>query len=568
MPDVTALAPVSWNAVPAATGSTSPLRWRDIALVVIYAATLLGIHLGNTRMLTYREVLIAQPAKEMLAGGSWVVPRFAHVPSTHQPPGAHWTVALAMAIARGNDESIVRLPSATAGVLTAVMLAILTARWFGRRLGVVAGLIQATLYYVLQLARLAECDMLLIMLTTAAMGTFALANVESPTGRARARWLPWIFYALLAGTYLVKGMPGPLPVALACVSYALLRREPHVNQFLLNPIGLIILGVMTLGWLAPAYMLYPTLLDDQIAYHLGSFKGELTGEKPPLFHLVSVLLITLPWTPLAALGIVRCIQQQGYRQQFWQLLACWTIPGLVTLCFTTFQDKHIAAPLMPPLTIFAALALIEYIQWRQQCPTWLHGLSALASLVGCGLGIWLVGEFQPRGANMITLLIGLLGFGLMMISLLEYLQRTKVELVAIFATAWALSAGALWFVLPSHDSYADQTRLARHVNEIVPSEETVYLVRLPENQVTWYVDKPMVRIDLLPQFATSIPEQADTIYVLAPWFASNEFARWGSVEVLASCQSMNRYFTEEERMTLMKISRDPTRTARRRGNTH
>src|SRR5947208_275812 len=85
------------------------LDWRSAAIVVAFSASLLLPGLGDaTRSMSYHEVLFAQPAKEMLATGNWVLPKIAGVPSTHKPPGTHWMIALVMWLTGSQAAGIVR----------------------------------------------------------------------------------------------------------------------------------------------------------------------------------------------------------------------------------------------------------------------------------------------------------------------------------------------------------------------------------------------------------------------------------------------------------------------------
>src|SRR5262245_19683331 len=86
------------------------LTWAAVALIAAFGASLLMFNLGGqTRVLTYHEVLFAQPAKEMVASGNWALPKFNGLPSTHKPPGAHWAIALVMILTGSEAEALVRL---------------------------------------------------------------------------------------------------------------------------------------------------------------------------------------------------------------------------------------------------------------------------------------------------------------------------------------------------------------------------------------------------------------------------------------------------------------------------
>src|SRR4051794_17420593 len=120
-------------------GDISSLKLRDKLLVIVFGCTLLLAGLGM-RTLTRHEVLAAYPAKEMLLYGHWIIPMYAGIPRTAKPPGMNWIIAAVMKLFHSDREFIVRLPSALSGVATSLMIASFAARHYGRRIGIVSGL--------------------------------------------------------------------------------------------------------------------------------------------------------------------------------------------------------------------------------------------------------------------------------------------------------------------------------------------------------------------------------------------------------------------------------------------
>jgi 4-amino-4-deoxy-L-arabinose transferase-like glycosyltransferase len=161
-------------------GAPSRLSGRSLLVVLLFAAALLLPALGGRfRVLTQHEVFAAQPAREMLSGGHWVIPQFAGKPRTVKPPATGWLIAGSMALFGSEAEWVVRLPAALAGVATAGLVAWLAGRWLGDAGGLVAGLMQATFAYTLMQARLAEADMLMCAAVTLAMAAFVAGAVDA-----------------------------------------------------------------------------------------------------------------------------------------------------------------------------------------------------------------------------------------------------------------------------------------------------------------------------------------------------------------------------------------------------
>ncbi len=571
------------------------LSFRSVAIILVFGATLLLVSLGS-RALTHHEVFFTQPAKEMVASGDWLVPRSVGVPVPHYPPGTHWAVAAAIAVSGSAEEAVVRLPSVLAGLATALIVAGLTARWFGGSLGLIAGLMQLTIYYVLQEARLAESDMLLIASVAAAMGCFALANVESPCGRVKSWWLPLAFYGLLGVAFLVKALIGVAFVLSACGLFAVVQfcwqmsgaaktgaaaepvgpQRPAVGwrgaagavkrwvgsvwnrlgpglQFLLNPLSLIAFLTVALTWAVPAFAHNPRYLQAQLLQHLGRFSGELGANHGSFFYAYSVLLVTLPWTPVIAWGLYRLVRQGKFRDPIWVFLACWMLPGLILLQLSAFKAKHYLGPLMPPLTILGAVGLVDLLVLTKYQGLVSRVARGAAIVLGCGAAAVIVLQVGVNGAPVIVVLIGLLAVGLMAILTGELLGRLDAQLIAGFLTAWMLAAGTLCFIMPYYDSYRDRTELAYRVNRCKPPGAKLFLLGLPENQITYYLEPPLQRIDRPEDGLRELPRELREVYVLAPKHARGLLARLGQVEVLERCASVRRGMAEEQRLILYRL---------------
>jgi 4-amino-4-deoxy-L-arabinose transferase-like glycosyltransferase len=383
------------------------LSWLTFLGIAAYAGSLLLVHVGPTRVLNHHEVIFAQPAREMLASGSWIVPRFSGVPSTHKPPGTNWLIALSMFVTGSQAEWAVRLPTALAGVGTALLVAAMAARWFGSRVGIVAGLIQASSYYVLLLAHTAEADMLLTMFVTGAMFCFAAGTIHSPCGLAQAKWLPWLFYALLACAFLIKALLAVYIILGGCGAFVLASRDWRGLRFLLNPVGVSLFLICCGAWSAAAYSEHPEYLDTQVLHHFGRLKGEMGRDGQPLFYVQATLLMLLPWTPLVVAGALRGLRNSFWRAPLWRFVACWFVVGMVLLVACPFQRKHYLAPLLPPLSFIAALALLEYVRLRIGNSLTMHALQGISSLAACVAGAaaiaivrccwpcWLPGSGRP-----------------------------------------------------------------------------------------------------------------------------------------------------------------------------
>ncbi|MBL9083770.1 MAG: glycosyltransferase family 39 protein, partial [Planctomycetales bacterium] len=145
------------------------LTWPWAAAIALFGATMLSINLGDVRVLTFHEVVFAQPAKEMLRDDHWIVPTIAGDPYNDRTPLVAWSIAGAMWLFGTDAEWAVRTPNVVFSILAALVIAWMAARWFGKRVGILAGFIELTTLQVLTNGRLAEADMLLSLTVVAAM---------------------------------------------------------------------------------------------------------------------------------------------------------------------------------------------------------------------------------------------------------------------------------------------------------------------------------------------------------------------------------------------------------------
>jgi 4-amino-4-deoxy-L-arabinose transferase-like glycosyltransferase len=233
------------------------------------------------------------------------------------------------------------------------------------------------------------------------------------------------------------------------------------------------------------------------------------------------------------------------------------LPGLLFLSASAFKSRHYAAPLMPPMALLAAVGLNDVLARRPARRFGKALLHAGAWIAICTAGAVAVYIRQPKGDVGILIVLQVIAVGAAVIAWLGSRRLVVPQLAALFATFWLASAGALTLVLPYHDSYRDQTVLARKVNQAVPAGSKLYLLRLPDNQVTYYLTPELVRVDdAQAAVKTLAAHRSRQIYALAPEFLAESLSSLGKLEVLGRCASVNRYLKQNERMTFVRLTRD------------
>ena len=367
-----------WGAMPA-------WCWLTVAA---YAAALYGVKLGGAHALTEHEIVVAGIAKQMLRDGSWGGLWIGDLAWLEKPPLPHWLAALSLALVGDIGEAAVRLPSALEAIGVALIVAGLAARWFGATVGLLSGLVQAGTWYMVTYARLAENDMVLCLLVTAAIASFVMLQ-HADAGRTG----PWrlAFWALLGATNLSKGpMFGAGIVVLACGSWLLWRRDGPGLRRLWSPLGMLLCALIALAW--PAWLIARGHGSELLAWWGGEMRGRMDGANfrahaPPWYYLQSITWQLLPWTPFLLIGAGPSLARAWReRDSADRMLWSWAVVPIAVLSLPSYKHHHYIIHALPGLSPVIALGLMRVGRWiaaaapsRPRAAGWLCG--ALFALV-------------------------------------------------------------------------------------------------------------------------------------------------------------------------------------------
>jgi 4-amino-4-deoxy-L-arabinose transferase-like glycosyltransferase len=532
-------------------------------IIIAYALLLLVIGGGPQWALTLHEVRVAQPAREMLHDGHWILPSFAGKPRLVKPPTTSWVVASILHLTGRTDEWIVRLPANLMGVGLALLTGCLTARWLGEFAGCIAGLIQITTYYILLQARLAEADIFLAAMVGLAMVCFAWGVVPNSDGHvSTSRWLSILFYVAAAWAFLFKGPIGPAFIFLGCTVYLILQRDRRGLGFLCNAPGLAAFFLIALPWPIAAYLEYPPILEIWKHEIFGRAAGELGRSDSFFSYFWNIPMMLMPWTPLVIVGIIAGWRLGWWRKPIGRFLAAWFLAGMLVILLCAWKHKHYAIPILPPLTIPAAGCVLLWIS-RTPPPNGRcrHGLIAAGFLIACVATVTVILCLNPAGTRSMALLGIPLACGGLAVIGFDHCRRPVAILVSLFATAAVLILGVERFVLPHYDLYRPSAELGQRIARDIPRDQTIYLLSMGEAQISYYIPFPMFRIDNLaniPEEVATIPSQ--TLYVVGPRYAIDALGPFGQLEILDRANGLRRRETERDRITFARLIRSSVRS--------
>lgn len=346
-----------------------------LALLPILVATpLLLIALGSRGHLDGHEVLVAQTAREMSVNGDYIHPTFSAQPRYQKPPLAYWTAAFAYQICGRIDEATARLPSVIATLITIAIIVAAASRWFGPRIGLLAGCVHATTWWTIAYGKMAVVDATLTMLVSVAI---ILAAFDRQPISERAWHLAVLVVWICAGlSVLAKGPVGLAMIAPTIVLYRWLRRrERSHRQFVWNwaaAFGLIAFLFLSLAWPIAVAWERPEVVNlwrgqsvDRFLSHWGP------NTRPWYYYFYVVPALTLPWTGGWIAELWTSLLDR--RRCGWKapdddrrlLLWLWFGFGMMFFSVSEGKREHYILPVLPPLSILAALGIDRWIHGFQ-----------------------------------------------------------------------------------------------------------------------------------------------------------------------------------------------------------
>ena len=347
-----------------------------IALVGICLLTFFA-GLGSPAITDSDEGFYAESAREMVESGDWLTPHFNYSYRFEKPVLYYWLAAVTYTVA-GVGAAAARFPAALSGVGLVLITFAYARRLYGRQIGLLAGVITATSFGYVAMARQALPDLTLALFLTIATWAALVAWLDPPPGddrppltdRARLGWA--VLAAIgVAGALLTKGpvglaLPGIVVGPLLAWEYWSGRSQPRIR---LSHVGVCLAVFLLLG--APWYL--AMTLEHGTAYLDRFFIGEnldrfatarYNDPRAVWYYLPIVFSGMLPWSPFMLLWIpaVKRLTRQGIAEAVvGSRLLWWAAAPLVFYTLSVGKQPRYILPVLPPLAILLALAIHNHL---------------------------------------------------------------------------------------------------------------------------------------------------------------------------------------------------------------
>lgn len=370
-----------------------------LLLIGVCALTFLA-GLGQPAITDSDEGFYAESAREMVESGDWLTPHFNYAYRFDKPVLYYWLAAGAYRLL-GVGEAAARLPSALAGLGLTLLVFLAGRRWFDDATGLLAGLIAATSFGHVAIARQALPDLTLALLVTLATWCALVAALDPPRRRGalpadrRGRWLVAAAVAA-AGGVLAKGPVGlalPLLVVLPLAGWERLagRSRWHLRRVHLVPAAVAFL-VVAVPWFLGMTVVHGVDYLDRffVTENLDRFAtARFNDPRPWWYYLPIAIGGMLPWSPymllwlpaLAGFARTRRVDPATVR------LLWWALAPLLFYTLAVGKQPRYILPMVSPLAVLLAATLRERLGRRSSRDHLLTTCTTLAGAVLVLLGI-------------------------------------------------------------------------------------------------------------------------------------------------------------------------------------
>src|SRR3954447_1571429 len=302
--------------------------------------------LVSSPLLDPDEGLHAAIAQEMVMRHDYVTPTFLGEPFLDKPILFFWAEAFSLR-AFGTNEAAVRLPPLAFGALGMLSIALLGAAMFGRDVGLVAGIVYATMLLPVAISNVAVHDVALVPFMCGAGWCLWRA---CGSGRAWAWGVP---AGLCLGlSVLTKGLAGAVFVGIFAVCLAVRQRSTISRLGIAFTVACVIGFVLAAPWYFamerahPGYLHY-YFVERHVRAYLTSTQRH--GGRPWWYYVPVVIGGALPWTGYLVDAVSR-VRHQHRRGLIW-IAWLWFALGFVFLSIGESKLATYALPLFPALAL-------------------------------------------------------------------------------------------------------------------------------------------------------------------------------------------------------------------------
>ena len=525
------------------------------------------------RPLTMHEAVLPQSACEMLADRDWAIPKSGGRPWLDRPPLPQWiTVATAMVLGSCAQEWIVRLPPVLIATGVVFLLARMAAGWFGQSIGVLSGLVLATMFEFTRYAWLAEPDMFLCGLVISTIALFVqleffqngVPDHQKPSFLGKRSLLMLAFFVLLGMTNLAKGLLFGTVMALVPIAGFLLwnASRDQIARYIWGW-GWLVFVLIAMAWPLAAWSRYPDVIKVWGVDHIGRLTGSYTAINQPFWYYpVTLAWVAAPWTLPALIGLVST-RTKAFHIPFSaeRFLWCWAILPIAIFSFASGKHHHYLLQCLAPWAVLAALGLLWLRDRIVHFPSWRRATILSLWILGF-LGAMAIGGFSRGMPGPAWLPWALLGGCILLVGSLSWAISQGNDRAAIALLLGAIVAlygsGYTYTARISHQSIEDTVFLKQVPTKIragVPVMANADLGSMELFRILFYLHGLGEQVVPIHNLTFLLDDRiwSEEVYVITRQRDITKLTKLGTPEILLQSLRSRRERAPDERFTLFHL---------------
>ncbi|WP_423194317.1 glycosyltransferase family 39 protein [Cupriavidus sp. H18C2] len=505
--------------------SSSPTRQAGlpvgmVALVVIGVLLVWFGTLDARHLLRPDEGRYAEISREMFATGDWVTIRYNALKYFEKPPFHLWVTTLAYELFGVGDWQA-RLCVALSGIAGLGVTMLATARWFGCRAGLLAGLALLAMPMWSVTGHFNSLDMTLSGALACVLASMLLAQHPEATPRARLGWM-LACWVTMGVAILTKGLVGIALPGLVLVVYTLLTRDYGLWRRLHLVPGIVVLLAVTVPWFWLVSSRNPEFPHFFFIHeHWDRYTSTVHARKGSIWFFVPLLVAgMLPWLGLVPrmwdvvrdrAGAARGVGGKPFQPALLSLV--WF--GAIFVFFSLSGSKlpGYIVPVFPALAILAAVALdqINERSWKRQ----INALLVLA-VVGLIAAPIVATLDRPSNPNVVfrafAVYVGV-AFAVLLAGML--LARRLLESRGLFPsiTAFALSMFLTCTIgLMGHEVMgrrASGVDMLPAIKAALKDDMPIYGVRMLDHTLPFYLGRTLTMVEAADELSFGTEQEPD-----------------------------------------------------------
>ena len=465
-------------------------------LAVVWLATLSSRPLFNPDEGRYAEI-----PREMLAGGSWIIPHLDGLAYLEKPPLQYWATAVALRVF-GQGVFAARLYTALCALATVVVVWLTARHRWGVAAAWRAAAVLSSMMLFVVLGQLLTLDMSLTCYTTLGLGGFLLA--QPVPGRAQQResvrrgmLLAWAAAGL---GVLTKGLVAAAIPAAVLLLYSLYARDYSPWRRLHAALGLPLFLAITVPWHWLAQRRMPDFAEFFFVHeHVSRYLTPSAHREEPWWFFGAVFLLgSIPWSVSAVRVVATQWLRRGPCGQFDPALFLWIWVVFIGVFFSLSDSKLIPylLPAMPGLALLIAASAPA--AWRRDA--WLTALlTMLAAFALAACSFWGPRLLAPTERNAYFALLArpllevavLLGVSGLFVLLQR--QRDSTRAAMFLGAGWCL-AGILLMRAAGLVAPIYSGAVLAAAGSAIPRDLSVYSVATYDQTLPFYWRRPVILV--------------------------------------------------------------------------